>query len=75
MSDRVLWSLDRVEEGTAVLISTDGERMDFPAERLGENLREGDMFLRSGESFTRSEDTASRRKRNAERTKALFGKK
>jgi len=43
-SEGVLVSLDRIEEGIAVLITRDGHMWLYPAEALPPDSREGDVF-------------------------------
>ncbi|MBC5580265.1 DUF3006 domain-containing protein [Anaerofilum sp. BX8] len=38
----MLWNIDRIEEGTAVLLCEDGRRSALPTERLPAGAAEGD---------------------------------
>ena len=47
----MLWNIDRIEEGIAVLISEEGALRRLSADRLPQGAREGDWGRLEGEIF------------------------
>ncbi len=73
----MIWSVDSVDEGKAVLESEDCSHVTVPVTELGADAREGDIFLKdlSGRWMRDPELTEKRRKELARRTAVLAGKK
>lgn len=63
--DGEIWSVDRIEEGVAVLEDQQRRQLSLPAERLPPGTREGDCLRRrdTGDFALDSEETARRKAR------------
>lgn len=71
----VYWSVDRVEEGQAILEGPDGSWMQRSLSELPPQIKEGDcLFQNAGEWQIDPEETQRRRKEMAQRLRAVFGK-
>lgn len=69
-------TVDRIENGIAVIEGEDGAFFRLPVSQLPEGVREGSVLKQTGSSYQLDADAESAvRKRNAERTRRLFGKK
>lgn len=67
--------VDRIEEGIAVLIGDNGERLELPLERLPEGAREGSLLRQTENGFERDPAEEERRRLMAERTRRLIRKR
>lgn len=67
--------VDRIEEGIAVLIGDDGERLELPLESLPEGTREGSLLRQTPCGFEPDPGEAERRRLMAERTRRLIRKR
>ena len=47
----MFWTIDRIEDGVAVLLSEDGKAVSLPAELLTDGAREGDWGRLAGDIF------------------------
>lgn len=64
--------VDRISEGTAVIENGD-ERLEVPAERLAENIREGDVVVLRDDIYIKDENgTDERRKKIIEMQNDLW---
>jgi len=60
----MFYSVDRIENGVAVLIDDDGNRFDIAAEKLPEKTGESDILFFDGEDYIISDDERKRRSNN-----------
>lgn len=70
----MIYSVDRLEGGYAVLIGDGGEREDLPLEALGgEAVKEGDILERAEDGWhIRRDLTEKRRERLKKRSAKMF---
>lgn len=69
------FSLDRIEENLAVLVSDDGKTFAVKMSDLPENVQVGDVLIKNENVFTIDNDeTEKRKERIMEKRKKLFGK-
>lgn len=77
METRIFWTLERIEEGIAILENPDGNRQRLSQEVLPADCKEGDfLFLSDHNSWVIDrEATENARLENSKRMKSLFQKR
>lgn len=69
----MLFSIDRITQGRAVLIDEGGKPLEVPVSMLPQGMRAGDMVEYEGSDFIPAEDKAhERRERVAEMLELLL---
>ena len=69
-------TIDRIENGIAVLINESGERKEYSVTDLPDGIREGSVLREVGEGFVLDDAlTKSRRNDLASRARKLFKKR
>jgi hypothetical protein len=69
----MLYTLDRIEGGIAVLVDENGESTDITLAQLGENTAQGSVFEKTDDGFSYKEElTQSRREKLIKRTRNMF---
>lgn len=71
--DDMIYIIDRIEEGVAVLVSDSGEKMEVPLSGLPSGAHEGSCLRPCERGFALDEEEEAARKRRIERKlNALF---
>ena len=71
--DDMIYVIDRIEEGVAVLVSDSGEKMEVPLSGLPSGAHEGSCLRPCERGFALDEEEEAARKRRIERKlSALF---
>ena len=71
--DDMIYIIDRIEEGVAVLVSDSGEKMEVPLSGLPSGAHEGSCLRPCERGFALDEEEEAARKRRIERKlSALF---
>ena len=71
--DDMIYIIDRIEEGVAVLVSDSGEKMEVPLSGLPSGAHEGSCLRSCERGFALDEEEEAARKRRIERKlSALF---
>lgn len=71
--DDMIYVIDRIEEGIAVLVSDSGEKMEVPLSGLPSGTHEGSCLRPCERGFALDEEEEAARKRRIERKlSALF---